>query len=55
MQMKTEQCSQMQQRGARQAAQAGAAATVLLLMAVWIRQIVLVDTARIRALLDHVS
>jgi 4-amino-4-deoxy-L-arabinose transferase-like glycosyltransferase len=33
----------------------GAAATVLMLVAVWVRQIVVVDAARIRALLDHVS
>jgi hypothetical protein len=28
---------------------------VLMLVAVWVRQIVVVDAARIRALLDHVS
>jgi 4-amino-4-deoxy-L-arabinose transferase-like glycosyltransferase len=39
----------------RRPALAGAAATVLMLVTVWVRQIVLVDAARIRALLDHVS
>jgi 4-amino-4-deoxy-L-arabinose transferase-like glycosyltransferase len=33
----------------------GAAATVLLLVGVWVRQVALVDAARIRALLDHVG
>jgi 4-amino-4-deoxy-L-arabinose transferase-like glycosyltransferase len=40
---------------ARRPALVGAAATVLLFVAVWIRQIVLVDASHIRALLDHVS
>jgi 4-amino-4-deoxy-L-arabinose transferase-like glycosyltransferase len=38
----------------RRPAFVGAAVTVLMLMAVWVRQIVLVDAARIRALLDNV-
>jgi 4-amino-4-deoxy-L-arabinose transferase-like glycosyltransferase len=33
----------------------GAAATVLMLVALWVRQIVLVDAGRIRSLLDHVG
>jgi 4-amino-4-deoxy-L-arabinose transferase-like glycosyltransferase len=40
---------------ARRPALVGAAATVLVFVAVWVRQIVLVDATRIRALLDHVS
>jgi 4-amino-4-deoxy-L-arabinose transferase-like glycosyltransferase len=40
---------------ARRPALIGAAATVLMLVGVWIRQVVLVDAARIRALLDHVG
>ena len=39
----------------RRPALIGAAATVLMLVGVWIRQIVTVDAARIRALLDHVG
>lgn len=39
----------------RRPALVGAAATVLMLFAVWVRQIVLVDAARIRSLLDHVG
>jgi 4-amino-4-deoxy-L-arabinose transferase-like glycosyltransferase len=40
---------------ARRPAFVGAAATVLILVAVWVRQLVFVDAARIRELLDHVS
>ncbi len=39
----------------RRPALVGAAATVLMLVTVWVRQIVLVDASRIRALLDHVG
>ena len=39
----------------RRPAFVGATATVLMLITVWIRQIVLVDAARIRAYFDHVS
>jgi 4-amino-4-deoxy-L-arabinose transferase-like glycosyltransferase len=38
----------------RRPAFVGAAATVLMLVAVWVRQVVLVDAARIRAYLDYV-
>lgn len=39
----------------RRPAVVGAAATVLMLVALWVRQIVLVDAGRIRSLLDHVG
>lgn len=39
----------------RRPALVGAAATLLLLVGVWIRQIAIVDAARIRALFDHVG
>ena len=38
----------------RRPAVVGAAATVLVLIALWLRQIVLVDAARIKSLLNHV-
>jgi 4-amino-4-deoxy-L-arabinose transferase-like glycosyltransferase len=39
----------------RRPAVVGAAATVLILIALWVRQVVLVDAGRIRSLLDHVG
>jgi hypothetical protein len=39
----------------RRPALVGAAATVLMLVAVWVRQVVITDSARIRSLFDHVS